>query len=92
VIAQAGEAVRPMRADPLHPRERVAERLRRQPVARLAPCAARLDEARAAERGEVLLRDRLPRHGSCRRELGQRRRLAAGERLEQMPAARVRQR
>src|SRR5438876_10067247 len=59
--AQRGQPPLPLRADPLDPVERLAHRLGRQPVARLPPEPLPLDEARVAERGEML-RDRLPRH------------------------------
>ena len=56
----------PARADLLHPRDRLVERLRREPVARLAALAARRHEAGALERGEVL-GDRLAASSAARR-------------------------
>src|SRR5206468_2652600 len=78
----------PLRADLLHPVERVAERLRREAVARLAAAPARLYEPRIAERREML-RHRLPRHRELAGELGRGRRSARGERLDHEAPVRI---
>ena len=68
-LAEARERAIPAGADVLHPRDRLVERLRGEPVARLAALAARRHEAGALERGEVL-GDRLARHRQLAGEAG----------------------
>src|SRR5437763_11912302 len=80
--AQPRQAVVPGGADVDHPRDRIAERLERHLVARLAAAARRAQEARVCERGQ-LLRDRLARDRKLRRELGGRRGPARGDGLNE---------
>src|SRR5581483_10928904 len=88
VVAERPQPLVPLRADAVDPRGCVAERVGRQPVASVPARAGRLDEARLAERGEVL-RDRLTRDGEARCELAEGRGLEAGERLDEVSAGRV---
>ena len=87
-LAEPGERAVPAGADLLHPRDRVVERLGGEPVARLAPLAAGLDEAGALERAEVL-GDRLAGHRQLGREPGGGDRLGARERADDLAAGGV---
>src|SRR5439155_26450093 len=85
------EALVPACAHFGHPRHRLAERRRRQLVARLATLTRRGDETGLRERCE-LLRDRLPRHRQPGRELGRRGAPARRDLADEVPPARVAQR
>src|SRR4026207_380285 len=56
MLAQPPEPLVPPITDPLHPGERLVERLRRQAITRLTPRTPELEEPRAAERRPALRR------------------------------------
>ena len=88
---ERGQALVPRAADRRHPRDGLAERGGGGAVARLAALAARVDEARVGQHGEVL-GHRLARHAQGQRELGRRRAAARGDLAHDRPARRVGQR